>query len=195
MMEELTPTYRLNPADPSGETHKMQNAVRSVSVTMTRSHAKPISRPSLSHHHIYIIKYLNFTVAAARDNLEFLQWIRKFWQANYGGGEYDAVGRRKGAPMEAPATVAPIATSSTRSSSTLTTGTRTGTGGRTPVGGHRAGSAASNEAVQMLRTQVQEMSAHLEGLEKERDFYFEKVRFGYSIPEYGVCLTCPAMFE
>lgn len=46
-------------------------------------------------------------------------------------------------------------------------------GGRTPVGG-RAGSAQP-EVVQQLRAQVQEMSTHLEGLEKERDFYFEKV--------------------
>lgn len=34
----------------------------------------------------------------------------------------------------------------------------------------------SNEAVQHLQTQVKELSTHLEGLEKERDFYFEKVR-------------------
>ena len=50
-------------------------------------------------------------------------------------------------------------------------------GGRTPIGGHRAGSAQPNEAVQQLQTQVRELSSHLEGLEKERDFYFEKVGF------------------
>ena len=30
------------------------------------------------------------------DNLEFLQWIKKFFDMNYGGQEYDAIGRRKG---------------------------------------------------------------------------------------------------
>lgn len=39
----------------------------------------------------------------------------------------------------------------------------------------RAGSAQSSEAVQNLRAQLSEMSTHLEGLEKERDFYFNKV--------------------
>ena len=32
--------------------------------------------------------------------------------------------------------------------------------------------------MQQLRTQLAEMSTHLEGLEKERDFYFNKVRVG-----------------
>lgn len=54
--------------------------------------------------------------------------------------------------------------------------TRSG-GGKTPVGGYRSGSAQPNEAVQLLQAQVKELSAHLEGLEKERDFYFEKVSF------------------
>lgn len=48
-------------------------------------------------------------------------------------------------------------------------------GGRTPIGGPRAASAASNERLVQLQTELKEMSAHLEGLEKERDFYFNKV--------------------
>jgi RP/EB family microtubule-associated protein len=47
-------------------------------------------------------------------------------------------------------------------------------GGKTPLGGQRSGSAAAGETLQ-LQTQLREMSAHLEGLEKERDFYFAKV--------------------
>ena len=47
-------------------------------------------------------------------------------------------------------------------------------GGKTPIGGHRAGSAQP-ELVQNLQAQLREMSTHLEGLEKERDFYFSKV--------------------
>jgi RP/EB family microtubule-associated protein len=106
-----------------------------------------------------------------QDNLEFLQWMKKFWDANYGGHVYDAVARRKGVSMEPPATVAPL---STRSGGDLgVSGGRAG--GRTPIGGHRSGSAQP-EAVQQLKTQVRELSTHLEGLEKERDFYFEKVR-------------------
>jgi RP/EB family microtubule-associated protein len=31
-----------------------------------------------------------------QDNLEFMQWVKPFWEINYPGGDYDAAGRRKG---------------------------------------------------------------------------------------------------
>lgn len=34
-----------------------------------------------------------------QDNLEFLQWFKRFWDSNYPGGEYDAVARRRGEGM------------------------------------------------------------------------------------------------
>jgi microtubule-associated protein, RP/EB family len=113
----------------------------------------------------------------SRDNLEFLQWVKRYWDQNYPGTPYDAVGRRKGAPTDTPATIAPLgpsarATSGSSSGGGLSVGSRAG--GRTPVGGHRAGSAQP-EVVQQLKAQVAELQGHLEGLEKERDFYFEKV--------------------
>jgi len=111
-----------------------------------------------------------------QDNLEFLQWIKRFWDTNYGGQGYDAVARRKGAPTDTPATIAPLAPSaSARTGSALSAGGARA-GGRTPIGGHRAGSTQPNELVQGLQTQLREMSTHLEGLEKERDFYFSKLR-------------------
>lgn len=48
--------------------------------------------------------------------------------------------------------------------------------------GPRAGSAVQNETIVNLQTQLREMSTHLEGLEKERDFYFAKVRLRSAIP-------------
>ncbi|KAI9462977.1 calponin homology domain-containing protein [Boletus coccyginus] len=107
-----------------------------------------------------------------QDNLEFLQWIKRFWDSNYGGQGYDPVARRKGAPTDTPATIAPL--SGPRSTSGL--GATGRSGGKTPIGGHRAGSTQPNEAVQSLQTQLREMSTHMEGLEKERDFYFAKLR-------------------
>jgi len=109
-----------------------------------------------------------------QDNLEFLQWIKRFWDANYGGQGYDAVARRKGSAIDTPATLAPLATGRSGSAGALSTGGRAG--GRTPISGHRAGSTQPNEAVQRLQEQVVEMSAQVEGLEKERDFYFSKLR-------------------
>lgn len=129
----------------------MQNAVRTPSPTFTMV---------LSSHSI-----------CGRDNLEFLQWIKRFWDSNYGGQGYDAVARRKGAPTDTPATIAPL--SGARSNSGL--GATGRSGGKTPISGHRAGSAQPNEAIQGLQTQLRDMSTHMEGLEKERDFYFAKV--------------------
>ncbi|KAN0087827.1 Calponin homology domain containing protein [Tylopilus felleus] len=107
-----------------------------------------------------------------QDNLEFLQWIKRFWDSNYGGQGYDAVARRRGAPTDTPATIAPL--SGPRSASGL--GATGRSGGKTPISGHRAGSTQPNEAMQSLQAQLQEMSTHMEGLEKERDFYFAKLR-------------------
>lgn len=109
-----------------------------------------------------------------QDNLEFLQWIKRFWDQNYGGQGYDPVARRKGVPIDTPATIAPLASGSRGGLSTG--GSRSG--GKTPIGGHRAGSTQphNDAAVLHLQNQVKELSTHLEGLEKERDFYFEKLR-------------------
>ncbi|KAK6969389.1 microtubule binding protein [Favolaschia claudopus] len=109
-----------------------------------------------------------------QDNLEFLQWLKRFWDANYAGGEYDAVARRKGAPADPPATLQPLsaAPAPVRSAG----GTARAGGGRTPVSGHRAGTPHDSAQVAALNEQVRELSGHLEGLEKERDFYFEKLR-------------------
>ncbi|KAF9063315.1 microtubule binding protein [Rhodocollybia butyracea] len=107
-----------------------------------------------------------------QDNLEFLQWIKRFWEQNYGGQGYDPVARRKGAPTDTPATIAPLSTG--RAGGLNVGGARSG--GRTPISGHRSGSAQPNEAVQQLQAQLKDMSGHLEGLEKERDFYFAKLR-------------------
>ncbi len=43
-----------------------------------------------------------------QDNLEFLQWARKYWDQTYSGQEYNASARRKGAPADPPATIAPL---------------------------------------------------------------------------------------
>ena len=110
-----------------------------------------------------------------------MQWMKRFWDTNYPGHPYDPVARRRGQSTETPATLAPI----TSARSVNTPGVPARSGGKTPVGGHRTGSAsaANHEQVLGLQVQLKEMSAHLEGLEKERDFYFAKVTF-YPLPFY-----------
>jgi len=91
---------------------------------------------------------------------------QRFWDSNYGGHAYDAIARRKGQPVDTPATIAPLAP--TRG--VLSAGSGGRSGGKTPVSGHRASSASAmnHEQVLNLQAQVKEMSSHLEGLEKER---------------------------
>jgi len=109
-----------------------------------------------------------------QDNLEFLQWMKRFWDTNYPGHPYDPVARRRGQSTDTPATLAPLAPRVPNIPGA--SGARSG--GKTPVGGHRTGSASAvhHEQLLGLQTQLKEMSAHLEGLEKERDFYFAKLR-------------------
>ena len=123
-----------------------------------------------------------------RDNLEFMQWMKRFWDTNYPGHPYDPVARRRGQATDTPVTLAPIA-----ARSTATPGAGSGrSGGKTPISGHRAGSATAvhHEQVVGLQAQLKEMSTHLEGLEKERDFYFAKVCLFLNLPSVLWAVAC-----
>ncbi|KAF4580896.1 Calponin-like actin-binding protein [Ophiocordyceps camponoti-floridani] len=104
-----------------------------------------------------------------QDNLEFLQWTKKFWDLNFPDHEYDAVARRKGGALPAPPTTsrAPLSTN---------TAPRRGT---TPAGGPRVarsgggGGGAGNAALAQENATLKES---VTGLERERDFYFSKLR-------------------
>lgn len=104
-----------------------------------------------------------------QDNLEFLQWSKRYWDQHYPGGEYDAVTRRKGAPVVSGGGVSrpPVSAGSRGTSGTPpTTGPRLGKLGG---GGSGVGSAALQQENATLKETVI-------GLERERDFYFSKLR-------------------
>ncbi|KAG8927583.1 hypothetical protein FRC02_008045 [Tulasnella sp. 418] len=110
-----------------------------------------------------------------QDNLEFLQWMKRFWDQNFPGTAYNPEARRTGAGavVDTPATIAPRTTGG----GLAVGGTRPG--GRTPVGGHRtgsAGAAAMEKELIDLREQTSQLNINVENLEKERDFYFGKLR-------------------
>lgn len=103
-----------------------------------------------------------------QDNLEFLQWTKRFWDQYYPGGDYDAVGRRKGAPV--PTATAPAAPR------TSATGARR-VGGTTPTTGPRvAAKAVGGPATAALQQENNTLKETVVGLERERDFYFSKLR-------------------
>jgi RP/EB family microtubule-associated protein len=104
-----------------------------------------------------------------QDNLEFLQWSKRYWDQYFPGGDYDAVARRRGSgappPAAAPARVSAGAGAARRGTTPTTGGARLAKPG---IGGG-AGSAALQQENNTLKETVQ-------GLERERDFYFSKLR-------------------
>ncbi|KAG4437433.1 hypothetical protein IFR05_007074 [Cadophora sp. M221] len=100
-----------------------------------------------------------------QDNLEFLQWSKRYWDQYFPGGDYDAVARRRGSGAPPPAS-APAARTSAGAAKRGTTPT---TGRPRVAGAGGAGSAALQQENTTLKETVQ-------GLERERDFYFSKLR-------------------
>ena len=105
-----------------------------------------------------------------QDNLEFLQWVKRYWDQHYPGGEYDPVSRRRasGTPSGA-ATGARASSANSRRGVTPTT---------TAVRAPRVAGAASGggPATAALQQEIATQKEAIAGLEKERDFYFAKLR-------------------
>ncbi|XP_045452455.1 microtubule-associated protein RP/EB family member 1 [Melitaea cinxia] len=124
-----------------------------------------------------------------QDNFEFLQWFKKFFDANYGGTEYDAMAQREGLPMghgaagavprAAPPSVkkpaAPVAKVAARPQ---TIGKANSTVRSPPVNLSRINQTGKGDSkiIDELNHQINELKATVDGLEKERDFYFGKLR-------------------
>ncbi|KAJ2843797.1 microtubule integrity protein mal3 [Coemansia erecta] len=130
-----------------------------------------------------------------QDNFELLQWFKRFWDSYSSGMPYDALGRRNGKPAGPVDAHRPMSSaSSARSSSAGAYRARPGpqgaarAGARPLVGaaargaavrpGSRtvAGAGSSQQQVQDLGRQLGEAKAMIETAEKERDFYFLKLR-------------------
>ncbi|XP_076806600.1 microtubule-associated protein RP/EB family member 1-like isoform X2 [Clavelina lepadiformis] len=137
-----------------------------------------------------------------QDNFEFLQWFKKFFDANYAGDEYDPVVSRSGAelaiaprskatPMSRSAAPAKRAVAANRttsgprqSNSSSSISQRTAaSGGAQRISSSTNVAPVNSQELNQLRAQVdelngqsQELQTSVEALEKERDFYFGKLR-------------------
>ncbi|XP_031637662.1 microtubule-associated protein RP/EB family member 1 isoform X1 [Contarinia nasturtii] len=145
-----------------------------------------------------------------QDNFEFLQWFKKFFDANYDGREYDPLEARFGIPLGIGAIHNELGTGNicpemtqkrqiprqtprrpgaTRGIAKATPRTVTPPTARVPPTaaskpGVNKGStennshnnSALNAQVDDLSNQIADLKLNLEGLEKERDFYFSKLR-------------------
>lgn len=145
--------------------------------------------------HIDVAKLVK---ARPLDNLEFCQWIKAYFDKNYNGDEYNALGRRKnqqlhyilgggkvGGPTAAqprPAAssgsnTGPRQTSGASAAASSTGASRVGAAaGGVPRAGAAAASGAAAGKVRELEGTVQELRLQNDTLDKERDFYFTKLR-------------------
>ncbi|XP_062860464.1 microtubule-associated protein RP/EB family member 3b [Trichomycterus rosablanca] len=112
-----------------------------------------------------------------QDNFEFVQWFKKFFEANYDGKEYDPYAARQGQEITPSSNPGPQRTSPTvpktmptpqRPPNTAPTGVRR----NTPTLRNGGGDAEVME----LNQQLIDLKLTVDGLEKERDFYFAKLR-------------------
>ncbi|KAJ3356149.1 hypothetical protein HDU83_001728 [Entophlyctis luteolus] len=139
-----------------------------------------------------------------QDNLEFLQFMKKYWDQYYPGGEYDALARRAASPSPATSTsirssvaksTSSLAASSSRKASTSSVHTvpataapvKRSTPSRLSTGAPVASTAAARRAQQELEEEYQrnlaelteqtiELKLTVDQVEKEREFYFSKLR-------------------
>ena len=128
-----------------------------------------------------------------QDNLEFTQWLKKYWDSYFPGGPYDAVARRAGAAgghqsVASAGSAGQFGAAPARSMRPTVPPTRrapsagrpvTNATGRLSAQGNHARNASPNQSsamVQDLTRQMAEMRVTVDGLEKERDFYFQKLR-------------------
>ena len=143
--------------------------------------------------------------ARFQDNFEFLQWFKKFFDANYDGHEYNALEARGNIPLGS-ASGAPMATSKSSlthhaprpMSGRTTTSTAThhstthhapagsnnnispastgGLAGRTRVAQNGSNAALDQSARLKYEHEITQLRATIEAVEREREFYYGKLR-------------------
>ncbi|KAF2764720.1 hypothetical protein EJ03DRAFT_331618 [Teratosphaeria nubilosa] len=137
---------------------------------------KILSNTFRKHHVDRPIPVEQLVKCKMQDNLEFLQWTKRYWDQYYPGGDYDALSRRKGAPAGGAPALPPGAGGAR---------TASGAGARRPVTGGAAaprtgsragGSIGGGAASAALQAKNNELMETVQGLERERDFYFSKLR-------------------
>ena len=123
------------------------------------------------------------------DNLEFLQWMKRYHDINYNGEPYDALGRRKGQDLfyilgggKVGGAGGAKSWSKTKDhccSIKIGVGAKPKTTTTAPAatGVKRRGADSGASAdVKQLQSELSEAKLNMDTLEKERDFYFGKLR-------------------
>lgn len=135
-----------------------------------------------------------------QDNFEFLQWFKKFFDANYDGHEYNALEARGNIPLGSQSGPGPAARSSHLSSgvssshhppmasrpvSGRVTTTAPSSNNISPSSGlankarltQNGSSSALDQAAKLkYENEISTLKSNIEAIERERDFYYGKLR-------------------
>lgn len=142
--------------------------------------------------------------ARFQDNFEFLQWFKKFFDANYDGHKYNALEVRGNVPLGSGAggvgaskpslshhTTRPVSGRTTTStvthhstthhapigsSNNISPASTGGLSGRTRIAQNGSTAALDQTARLKYETEISELKASIEAVEREREFYYEKLR-------------------
>uniref|UniRef100_A0A3Q3GW95 Microtubule-associated protein RP/EB family member 1 n=1 Tax=Kryptolebias marmoratus TaxID=37003 RepID=A0A3Q3GW95_KRYMA len=93
-----------------------------------------------------------------QDNFEFVQWFKKFFDANYDGKEYDPVAARQGQDAMSASSPSPSALN------------------KPPKKTLSQGQSSGHHKVFGFHHQIEMLKSTIQDMEKERDFYFGKLR-------------------
>ncbi|GMS99854.1 hypothetical protein PENTCL1PPCAC_22029 [Pristionchus entomophagus] len=118
--------------------------------------------------------------AKFQENFEFLQWFKKFFDANYDGHEYDAVGARGGeafpsggkAPASRPAAAAAVTRPAASRPAAAPAAAARPAARPAAAAALAAPAAANGAAVKALEERVEYLTEALASAEKERDYYY-----------------------
>ena len=131
-----------------------------------------------------------------QDNFEFLQWFKKFFDANYDGHEYNALEARGNIPLGSQsgaraavssssthhAPVAPRPASGRATYTVNTTHTSQANNNTSPSSNktrltqNGSTSALDQSARLKYETEITSLKSTIEAIERERDFYYGKLR-------------------
>lgn len=132
---------------------------------------KILSNTFRKHHIDRPIPVEQLVKCKMQDNLEFLQWTKRYWDQNYPGGDYDAVSRRKGLGAGAAPSLPP-----SKGGGTSMARRPAGSLGGSTAGPRSTSRQAGGMASSALQQKNAELVETVQGLERERDFYFSKLR-------------------
>lgn len=111
-----------------------------------------------------------------QDNFEFVQWFKKFFDANYDGKEYDPAAARQG--QETAANQSPAAATANKPKKPSSAPQRSTAAPKSaaPKAAPARATGGGDEEKEALTQMINDLKANIADMEKERDFYFGKLR-------------------